>query len=64
MNMANLYVYLLVILIVASYTYCDTKSYSSKESRLIHVFLNSCLAVIATWFISIIFQVLYNIFGK
>ena len=59
-----IYVYLLISLIIGSYTYYDTKSYSCKETRITHVFLNMSLTIIFIWFISILIQVIINTFGK
>lgn len=62
--MNTLYVYLLVSIIVGIYTYYDIESYSCKETRITHVFLNMSLTIIFIWFISILVQVIINTFGK
>lgn len=59
-----IYVYLLISLIIGSYTYYDTKSYSCKESRLIHVFMNVFLSLILVWIISIVVIAINNSFGN
>ena len=59
-----LYIYLLVALLVGSYTYYDTESYSCKESRLIHVFMNVFLSLILVWIVSIVVISINNSFGN
>lgn len=58
------YIYFLISLIVGIYTYYDIESYSCKETRITHVFLNMSLTIIFIWFISILVQVIINTFGK
>ena len=45
-----IYVYLLISLIVGTYTYYDTKNYPEKSLRMTHVIINMSLAVVITLF--------------
>ena len=62
--MGTLYTYLLVSIIVGTYTYYDTKNYPEKSSRMTHVVINMVISVIIVMFGFMLVEVINYIWNK
>ena len=62
--MVTLYTYLLVSIIVCTYTYYDTKSYPEKSSRMTHVIINMVTSVLIVMFGFMLVEVINYIWNK
>ena len=59
-----IYVYLLISLIVGTYTYYDTKNYPEKSLRMTHVIINMVTSVLIVMFGFMLVEVINYIWNK